>query len=64
MLGGSCRPLSGIVGDDIVGFDSGAAEILLEHRARTGRGFARSAGPRNGSPVAAASIPSRTRSTT
>jgi len=29
----------GVVGDDIAGFDSGAAEILLEHRARTGRGF-------------------------
>lgn len=30
----------GIVGDHTVGFDSGADEILLEHRARTRRGFA------------------------
>jgi 4-hydroxy-tetrahydrodipicolinate reductase len=30
----------GIVGDHTVGFDSGADEILLEHRARSRRGFA------------------------
>lgn len=30
----------GIVGDHTVGFDSGDDEILLEHRARTRRGFA------------------------
>ena len=30
----------GIVGDHTVGFDSGGDEILLEHRARTRRGFA------------------------
>ena len=30
----------GIVGDHTVGFDSGTDEILLEHRARTRRGFA------------------------
>jgi len=29
----------GIVGDHTVGFDSGGDEILLEHRARTRRGF-------------------------
>lgn len=33
----------GIVGDHVVGFDSGADEILLEHRARSRRGFARGA---------------------
>lgn len=30
----------GIVGDHTVGFDSGADEILIEHRARSRRGFA------------------------
>jgi 4-hydroxy-tetrahydrodipicolinate reductase len=30
----------GIVGDHTVGFDSGGDEVLLEHRARTRRGFA------------------------
>lgn len=30
----------GIVGDHIVGFDSGGDEILLEHRSRSRRGFA------------------------
>ena len=30
----------GIVGDHTVGFDSGTDEILLEHRARSRRGFA------------------------
>jgi len=30
----------GIVGDHALGFDSGADEILLEHRARSRRGFA------------------------
>ena len=30
----------GIVGEHTVGFDSGGDEILLEHRARTRRGFA------------------------
>ncbi len=30
----------GIVGDHVVGFDGGVDEILLEHRARTRRGFA------------------------
>jgi 4-hydroxy-tetrahydrodipicolinate reductase len=30
----------GIVGEHIVGFDSGVDEILLEHRARSRRGFA------------------------
>lgn len=30
----------GIVGDHAVGFDSGADEIVIEHRARTRRGFA------------------------
>lgn len=30
----------GIVGEHVVGFDSGGDEILLEHRARTRRGFA------------------------
>jgi 4-hydroxy-tetrahydrodipicolinate reductase len=30
----------GIVGDHVVGFDSGGDEILLEHRARDRRGFA------------------------
>jgi 4-hydroxy-tetrahydrodipicolinate reductase len=30
----------GIVGEHTVGFDSGADEILLEHRARSRRGFA------------------------
>jgi 4-hydroxy-tetrahydrodipicolinate reductase len=30
----------GIVGDHLVGFDSGGDEILLEHRARSRRGFA------------------------
>jgi 4-hydroxy-tetrahydrodipicolinate reductase len=30
----------GIVGDHTVGFDSGGDEILLEHRARSRRGFA------------------------
>jgi 4-hydroxy-tetrahydrodipicolinate reductase len=30
----------GIVGEHTVGFDSGADEVLLEHRARTRRGFA------------------------
>lgn len=30
----------GIVGDHAVGFDSGGDEIVLEHRARTRRGFA------------------------
>jgi 4-hydroxy-tetrahydrodipicolinate reductase len=33
----------GIVGDHTVGFDSGGDEILLEHRARTRRGFAQGA---------------------
>ena len=33
----------GIVGDHTVGFDSGADEILLEHRARSRRGFAQGA---------------------
>jgi 4-hydroxy-tetrahydrodipicolinate reductase len=30
----------GIVGEHVVGFDSGTDEILIEHRARTRRGFA------------------------
>ena len=30
----------GIVGEHMVGFDSGGDEILLEHRARSRRGFA------------------------
>jgi 4-hydroxy-tetrahydrodipicolinate reductase len=30
----------GIVGEHTVGFDSGGDEILLEHRARSRRGFA------------------------
>jgi len=30
----------GIVGDHVVGFDSGGDEILLEHRSRSRRGFA------------------------
>ncbi len=30
----------GIIGEHVVGFDSGTDEILLEHRARTRRGFA------------------------
>jgi 4-hydroxy-tetrahydrodipicolinate reductase len=30
----------GIVGEHTVGFDSGGDEVLLEHRARTRRGFA------------------------
>ena len=30
----------GIIGDHTVGFDSGADEILIEHRARSRRGFA------------------------
>src|SRR5262249_62215795 len=30
----------GIVGDHTVGFDAGGDEILLEHRARSRRGFA------------------------
>jgi 4-hydroxy-tetrahydrodipicolinate reductase len=30
----------GIVGDHVVGFDSGGDEILIEHRARSRRGFA------------------------
>ena len=53
----------GVVGDDIAGFDSGAAEILVEHRARTGRGFNLG---RAAEWIASsrASIPSRTRSTT
>jgi 4-hydroxy-tetrahydrodipicolinate reductase len=33
----------GIVGEHTVGFDSGADEILLEHRARSRRGFAQGA---------------------
>jgi 4-hydroxy-tetrahydrodipicolinate reductase len=33
----------GIVGEHTVGFDSGADEILLEHRARSRRGFAEGA---------------------
>lgn len=33
----------GIVGDHTVGFDSGGDEILLEHRARSRRGFAQGA---------------------
>lgn len=33
----------GIVGDHAVGFDSGGDEILLEHRARSRRGFAQGA---------------------
>jgi 4-hydroxy-tetrahydrodipicolinate reductase len=33
----------GIVGDHVVGWDSGGDEILLEHRARTRRGFAQGA---------------------
>jgi 4-hydroxy-tetrahydrodipicolinate reductase len=33
----------GIVGDHTVGFDSGGDEILLEHRARSRRGFAEGA---------------------
>jgi 4-hydroxy-tetrahydrodipicolinate reductase len=33
----------GIVGDHTVGFDSGADEILIEHRARSRRGFAQGA---------------------
>jgi 4-hydroxy-tetrahydrodipicolinate reductase len=33
----------GIVGDHTVGFDSGADEILLEHRARSRRAFAEGA---------------------
>lgn len=42
---GSAVPISsvragGIVGDHVVGFDSGGDEILLEHRARNRRGFA------------------------
>jgi 4-hydroxy-tetrahydrodipicolinate reductase len=30
----------GIIGEHVVGFDSGTDEILIEHRARTRRGFA------------------------
>ncbi len=30
----------GIVGEHTVGFDSGGDEILIEHRARSRRGFA------------------------
>ncbi len=33
----------GIVGDHVVGWDSGEDEILIEHRARSRRGFARGA---------------------
>jgi 4-hydroxy-tetrahydrodipicolinate reductase len=33
----------GIVGEHVVGFDSGGDEILLEHRARSRRGFAQGA---------------------
>jgi 4-hydroxy-tetrahydrodipicolinate reductase len=33
----------GIVGEHVVGFDSGGDEILLEHRARDRRGFAKGA---------------------
>jgi 4-hydroxy-tetrahydrodipicolinate reductase len=33
----------GIVGDHTVGFDAGVDEILIEHRARSRRGFARGA---------------------
>jgi 4-hydroxy-tetrahydrodipicolinate reductase len=33
----------GIVGEHTVGFDSGGDEILLEHRARSRRGFAEGA---------------------
>jgi 4-hydroxy-tetrahydrodipicolinate reductase len=33
----------GIVGEHTVGFDAGVDEILLEHRARSRRGFARGA---------------------
>jgi 4-hydroxy-tetrahydrodipicolinate reductase len=44
----------GIVGEHTVGFDSGGDEILLEHRARTRRGFAL------GSVLAAEWIVSRT----
>jgi len=44
----------GIVGEHTVGFDSGGDEILLEHRARTRRGFAL------GSVLAAEWIASRT----
>ncbi len=44
-LVGTSVPISsvragGIVGDHVVGFDSGGDEILLEHRARNRRGFA------------------------
>jgi 4-hydroxy-tetrahydrodipicolinate reductase len=44
----------GIVGEHTVGFDSGGDEILLEHRARTRRGFAL------GSVIAAEWIATRT----
>ncbi len=43
----------GIVGDHTVGFDSGGDEILLEHRARSRRGFAQ------GAVLAAEWIPTR-----
>jgi 4-hydroxy-tetrahydrodipicolinate reductase len=44
----------GIIGEHVVGFDSGTDEILIEHRARTRRGFA------TGAVVAAEWIASRT----
>jgi 4-hydroxy-tetrahydrodipicolinate reductase len=44
----------GIIGEHVVGFDSGTDEILIEHRARTRRGFA------SGAVIAAEWIASRT----
>ncbi len=44
----------GIIGEHVVGFDSGGDEILLEHRARSRRGFA------SGAVLAAEWIESRT----
>jgi 4-hydroxy-tetrahydrodipicolinate reductase len=44
----------GIIGEHVVGFDSGTDEILIEHRARTRRGFA------TGAVIAAEWIASRT----
>ena len=52
----------GIVGEHTVGFDSGGDEILLEHRARTRRGFALGVGPGRGvdrSPAAASTASRR-----
>jgi 4-hydroxy-tetrahydrodipicolinate reductase len=44
----------GIIGEHVVGFDSGTDEILIEHRARTRRGFA------TGAVIAAEWIATRT----